>query len=330
MTVTPVQPLDDTLRMSDAAPRIRWHRPLLALAVAMAVLAVVSVAARFVDPVEISGVNGWDKPLKFAVSTVIYCVTWSWLIGQLDRGRRVASAAGLVITVMFVIEIGIIVGAAAAGTTSHFNVSSPLATVLWAAMAVSITVLWVATLVVAVILFRSRLGDAARTLAIRSGAVISLVGLGLGFLMTSPTAQQLADFRGIAGAHTVGIADGGPGIPILGWSTVAGDLRIPHFIGMHALQGIPLALIAIELLSRRVIALRDVRVRARLVIAAAAGYAAMVALVTWQALRGQSIVEPDAATLAAASATLLAVATSAVTILVSRGRVTASTGSADQ
>ncbi len=305
-------------RLLGAPPRIRWHRPLLWLAAVMAALAVFALVARFVDGREVLGANLWDKPLKFAISTVIYAVTWSWLIGQLERSRRLAQLAGTVIVVALVVELAIIVGAAAAGTTSHFNVTSPLATAMWSLMAVSISALWVATLVACLVLFRNQLGDRARTIAIRGGALISLVGLGLGYLMTSPTAAQLADFGGIAGAHAVGIADGGPGLAVLGWSTVAGDLRIPHFVGMHALQAIPLALIAMELLSRRVPVLRDIAARTRLIGTVTVGYLAVVALVTQQALRGQSIVAPDAVTFGLGAAIAVAMAAAAL-VIVARG-----------
>lgn len=288
------------------APVVRWHRPLLVFGLAMLVLAVVCVVGYLVDPRELVGVNAWEKPLKFALSSVLYSVTWAWLIGLLDRGRRIAWWVGTVTVVLLAVELAIIVGAAIAGTTSHFNVSTPLATTLWSIMAFSISVIWAGAFVVSILLFRNRLGDAARSLAIRAGAIIALVGMGLAFLMTGPNADQLADFQGIAGAHTVGIPDGGPGLPILGWSTVAGDLRIPHFVGMHALQALPILVILLELVARRVAVLRDVTVRFRLVAIATVAYSATLALLTVQALRGQSIVQPDAITMAVAAAIAVA------------------------
>jgi len=119
--------------------------------------------------------------------------------------------------------------------------------------------------------------------------------------MLMPTAQQLADGSGdIIGAHAVGVPDGGPGLPVTGWSTEGGDLRIPHFVGLHALQALPLLAFALAALSNRFPRLGDVRVRLHLVLVAAAGYAGLIALVTWQALRAQPLLAPDAATLVAA------------------------------
>ena len=276
-----------------------WHRPLLVLAAAMALLAVVLLIAVLVDPREVLGTNLWLKPLKFSISVGIYALTLSWLIGQLTRMRRIARIAGTVSVVGLVAEMVIIVGVAAVGQTSHFNVSTPFHTTLWSIMAFSIVVVWMMTLVVAVALFRNPLGDAARTLAIRAGAIIAVIGMGLAFLMTGPTAQQLDDFQGIAGAHAVGVADGGPGLFLLGWSTVAGDLRIPHFVGMHALQALPLLIIVLELLARRVRVLANSDVRLRLVRVAVVTYSSTLAVLTWQALAGQSIVRPSGAILVA-------------------------------
>jgi hypothetical protein len=89
----------------------------------------------------------------------------------------------------------------------------------------------------------------------------------------------------------VGAPDGGPGLPGVGWSSRHGDLRIPHFLGLHGLQVIPI-LYLLGGRRRRLSGLDSTRY-AFLV---SASYLALVGIVTWQALRGQSLVHPDGPT----------------------------------
>ncbi|MET3565374.1 hypothetical protein ABIC47_000845 [Leifsonia sp. 563] len=297
-----------------------WHRPLMTVAALMIVSTIVCLVGLLVDPHQITGMEAWAKPLKFSLSILLYSVTWAWLIAHLPRWRRIAHAAGTVVAVALIVEQVLIIGVAAAGTTSHFNVSSPLASAVWGVMAISITTLYVCTFLTTIAVFFLRLSTRSTTLAVRAGAVIALAGMGLAYLMTGPTAAQLADFRGIAGAHTVGLADGGPGLPVLGWSTVGGDLRIPHFIGMHALHLLPLLAVLLGWLGRRWRPLADDRVRTRLVVVATAAYGAVLALVTVQALAGQSIVRPDGVFLAAGWTIALTALLAAAAILTFRPR----------
>jgi hypothetical protein len=299
-----------------------WHRPLMTLAVAMAVVGVVGVVGLFADHRVLTGMPIWAKPTKFAVSILIYSVTWAWLISQLRHLRRTAWWMGTIAAAGLVAEMVVIVTQVLRGTTSHFNETTPLNGALWKTMGISIAFVWVATLVVCVILFRNPGEDRARNLAVRAGGTLALLGMTLGFLMVVPTAQQLATDSDIVGAHTVGLADGGPGLPLLGWSTVGGDLRIPHFIGMHALQLIPLAALVLELLARGLPVLRVPAVRLRLLLVGVGSYVAVLALLTWQALRGQSIVHPDVLTETAAAVVLAGtVAGAAVSLRAGRGRV---------
>ncbi|MGW2562218.1 hypothetical protein ACWCXB_23775 [Streptomyces sp. NPDC001514] len=290
-----------------------WHRPLVVFSGAMAALAVVSAIGLVVDDRVLVGSPIWFKPFKFSVSFVAYSLSLAWMLSLLPRARRVGWWAGTVITAASVIEMTIIVGQVIRGKRSHFNNETPFDSLLFQIMGGTIVVLWIAMLLVAVLLFRSRLADRASAWALRLGTLIALAGAALGFLMTQPAPGQNRATSQVVGAHSVGVADGGPSMPLTGWSTTGGDLRIPHFVGMHALQLLPLLLLALLALAPRFPALRDERVRLRLVLVASGAYAAVFVLVTWQAMRGRPLIHPDGATLGATA--LIAMGTVAATAL---------------
>ncbi|MEU0721892.1 hypothetical protein ABZ498_32525 [Streptomyces lavendulocolor] len=290
------------------------HRPLTVFAGAMAVLALLSATGLVVDDRVVAGAPNWSKPLKFSVSFVAFCLSLAWMLSLLPRLTRAGWWAGTVVVATSAIEMVVITGQAVRGKRSHFNQETPFDAALFDLMGATIVILWTATLVLAVLLFRAPLADRASTWAIRLSTVLTLAGTGIGFLMTQPQPGQERGASRTVGAHTVGAPDGGPGMPLTGWSTTGGDLRIPHFVGMHALQLLPLVALVLLGLAPRFAPLRDERVRLRLVLVSASAYAAVLALLTWQALRGQPLIHPDGATLGAASLVLLgtAVATWAV------------------
>jgi hypothetical protein len=270
---------------------------------AMSVLTVVTLGGLVLDTRVLLGAPVWLKPFKFAVSLGIYAVTMAWLL-SLVRGRvahRLGSIAATVIAIAGVIEIAVITAQAIRGRPSHFNYSTPLDSLLWSIMGATIMFLWTATFVIAVLLVRQPMLDRATAWAIRLGIAISLAGMTVAYLMTLPTpAQRASGDESTMGAHSVGVPDGGPGMPLTGWSTTGGDLRAPHFIGLHALQALPLLALALTVLGRRYPILAAGSVRLRLVLVAATVYAGVLALLTWQALRGQSLIHPDGLTLGAA------------------------------
>ncbi len=280
------------------------HPPLLISGVVAASLGVFFLAGVFLDPRYVTGAPVWLKPLKFSVSITVYTLTILWMLGFVEGKKKLVSALAWLILGSFAVEMLVIGGQAARGVTSHFNVSSPLNGALWISMGAAILVLWLANLAVAALLLRQRIGNPVLAWGVRLGLLIAVLGLAEGFLMTSPTAQQLAGARAglgmtTLGAHSVGVPDGGPGLPLVGWSTAGGDLRIGHFVGMHALQVLPLLAWLIE--RRRDLATRQ---KTRLVFVGAGVYLGLTALVTWQALRAQPLTAPDGLTLGVLAALL--------------------------
>jgi hypothetical protein len=268
------------------------------------------------------------KPLKFAISIAVYGITWAWLISMLKIGERLARRVSVVLAGVLFLEQVLIIMQVVRGRGSHFNVLTPFDSAVFGIMGVSIAVLWTGTLILTVLVLRTPFADRATAWALRIGGVISLAGIGMGALMTSPTSSQRASmadgsFKGIIGAHTVGREDGGPVMPITGWSTTGGDLRVPHFFGMHALQVLPLLVLLMAVLAARVPALADEAVRTRLVVVAGVGYGLLFGLVLWQAERGQPLTAPDTLTLTAAAIIAAVVVVGAIVAVNSKEEVAA-------
>jgi hypothetical protein len=304
-------------------PLTRWarqalaiNRPLALLGFSMLALLPVLIVGILADSRAITGAPAWLKPAKFAISIAIYSLTLLWLLRYVRGHRWLAPLASIVIAVSLLVEEVIIVLQAARGTTSHFNVGTPVDAALWGTMGSLIVVVWLMTLLVGVLLIWQRFPDAAFAWALRLGVLISLLGMAVAFFMTQPTSAQRATAREsgsmtVAGAHTVGAPDGGPGLPVVGWSTEAGDLRPAHFFGLHALQVLPMAA---WLINRRM-RLSSGR-KLALVWTVGGLYAGLVVLMMWQALRGQALMAPDLLTLTALGSILGGTAIAALAIVV--------------
>jgi hypothetical protein len=261
--------------------------PLTATGLVMLAVFAASLIAMAIDHSTILGAPTWLKPAKFAISTAIYAFTLTWIFTFLPERRRLTSRIGWITAVVVVFEVAVIDLQAARGVTSHFNVGTPLDAVLFGTMGLAILVAWAAAIALTVALFRHPFTDKAFGWALRLGMLLTVIGQATGGLMTNPTKAQVEAARvsrmTVGGAHTVGAPDGGPGLPVTGWSREHGDLRVPHFVGMHAVQLLP----AVAWLLMP-IASADTRRRA--VLAAAAVYTALFAILLVQALNGHPLV----------------------------------------
>jgi hypothetical protein len=286
-----------------------WHTDSRLTSVGLFMIALLGVTGigLLVDLREITGAPAWLKPAKFAASIAIYTLTLAWVFTYLPEWVRMRRVISWITTIVMFLEVAIIDVQAWRGTTSHFNVGTVFDAVLFSIMGLAIIVQTLSTIAVAVALWRQNFTDPAIGWALRLGMTITIVGALTGSLMTRPTSAQLESARAghrmtVSGAHTVGATDGGSGLPGTGWSTEHGDLRIAHFVGLHALQVLPLFALVF---ARRV---RNEVNQVRVVWTLSASYAALFGLLLWQAFRGQSIVAPDSLTLAAIAAWALVTA----------------------
>lgn len=186
---------------------------------------IILIAFSVINPFEFAGVNAWFKPIKFAVSTTILAWSVGWYIGYLPSGKDIR-ICNWIIVITLTFEVIYITWKASQG----FNQSTPFYTAMFALMGLAASIAALAVGYIGVKFFRGNFPQLENYYlwALRFGFVLFVVFCFQGFMMGA----QLS--------HTVGAADGAKGLPFFNWSRTFGDLRVAHFIGMHALQILPL------------------------------------------------------------------------------------------
>lgn len=183
-----------------------------------------------VDPRTVLGISTWIKPTKFLFSGGVFLLTMGWIFDQISpwnpaRSLRLSKWMAWLLN----IETAMIVMQGARGVQSHYNTSTAFDGIIFSLMGLVILAATGILIYVCVVTWRrSHAMPSGLLWAIRLGLLISI----------------LASFEGgymsVLGQRTIGAAQDSTGLPFLNWSREGGDLRIAHFLGIHALQLLPL------------------------------------------------------------------------------------------
>lgn len=260
------------MKISEFYPElVRRNRLLAYTGLAHLLLFFLFLGLSLADQRTVLGINTWIKPMKFAILVWIYLWTLGWYLYYLPDSKRWIRIISTGVAIAMIIEIVCITVQAARGVRSHFNIDTPFDSTLFSVMGLLI-VFNTILIIVTTILFFVKKPALPHTylLGIRLGLILFLFASIVGGMM----ARQLS--------HSVGIADGGPGLPFANWSTQGGDLRVAHFIGLHALQLIPFFAFLMEK--------KHVRTNKIWTIAFALLYIGLTLFLFWQAMNGKPLI----------------------------------------
>lgn len=256
-----------------AAELFRRHSLLAGYAVTALALGLACLLATHIDPRRIGEVSVWLKPAKFFLSIAVFVATTAWFFGYLRPERRRSVLAGAIVAVLLAtstFELAWITFQGARGEASHFNFSTPFTSRMYALMGVAAVLLSATTLPLAWEIARRPLPGMAS--AYRLSVVLGLV---LTFLLGAAAGGLISRNGGAAvGAHA-------SSIPILQWNQIGGDLRVAHFLGIHAQQALPFI--------GWLIVLAGIRRPHAAVLAAALGYSALTLAALLMAYAGRPL-----------------------------------------
>ena len=191
------------------------------------VLSLVFIVLTKITTTQVYNVNAWYKPFKFAFSTFLFAWAMAWYCYYLPNFN--IKLFNLAVIILLGFEIVYIALQASKGQLSHYNLSTPVYAALYSMMALAASAVTIYTAYVGLLFFTNTFPDLPNYYlwAIRFGIILFVIFSFEGFAMGSRL------------NHSVGALNDNSSWFIIGWSKTVGDLRVAHFIGMHALQVLP-------------------------------------------------------------------------------------------
>jgi hypothetical protein len=208
---------------------------------------VVSVFGLILDDRILQYVPLWLKPFKFSISSLVFISSILYFLKYIPN-KKFILLTNKIVSYGLMIELIIIFFQAYRGKMSHFNNQTFEDFILFQIMAITIVCVWLGFGVYTWKLVKaSEYGDELIFKGIQVGAIITFLTMPFAFTMPQPSKTQLREIIKnksqiglVVGSHTVEEKDPSQTYPLTGWAKTGGDLRIAHFLGLHAIQILPI------------------------------------------------------------------------------------------
>ena len=132
-------------------------------------LLIFTVGASFTDPRLVMGEPVWIKPMKFAMSSILYVGTLLWMLSFVRTKPRLVNWIAIITAVAFLAELGAIFFQAFRGVRSHFNIATPFDAILYATTGFVVMLIWGMNVWAAILLMREPLENRAFAWSLRTG-----------------------------------------------------------------------------------------------------------------------------------------------------------------
>jgi hypothetical protein len=204
--------------------RVLYYTGLVHIILALLFLVLSGADARVINEESI-----WLKPFRFAVSIFLFTWTYAWFTNYCESGKKIIATLNSIIAISMFIEIILIAMQSVRGVASHFNVSTPFDAKVFSVMGAVIGFnAFVMGIWFVVFAFFNKGGGQYRS-SIIWGMFLFLLG-------------NLAGYFIIRYGWPNPAIEVSENMQVTGWKTNLKDLRIPHAVGLHAIQILPFSL----------------------------------------------------------------------------------------